>query len=205
LILIQSPSPMLIAVGMYLPFETTLAIFAGGVIKWLVDAAARRKAGDDKKKLEGVENRGLLVASGLVAGEALIGIIIAGIVAMGVKLTPEDNYAKRVEAARAVVEKAQKLSPDPAEQARRFAQDPELVKELLRAEGLVPEEIEAALAKGIDAHKIQGKLAAQRTLAETTLVGRAPGWFGQAWLGWLVIIALGLYMGLTSLKALKET
>ena len=205
LILIQSPSPMLIAVGMYLPFETTLAIFTGGIIKWFVDSAARKKAGKDKKKLEGVENRGLLVASGLVAGEALIGIIIAGIVAMGVKLTPDEGYAKRVEAARSVMEKAEKLSSDPAEQARLFAQDTALVRELLRAEGLVPEEIDEALAKGLDTHKIQGKLAAQRTIAETKLVGRAAGWFGQAWLGWLVIIALGLYMGLASLKALKDT
>ncbi|HHL72468.1 MAG TPA: oligopeptide transporter, OPT family, partial [Bacteroidetes bacterium] len=34
LILINSPSPMLIAVGMYLPFSATAAIFVGGLIKW---------------------------------------------------------------------------------------------------------------------------------------------------------------------------
>ena len=37
LILIKSPSPMLIAVGMYLPFRTTAAIFIGGIIKHFVE------------------------------------------------------------------------------------------------------------------------------------------------------------------------
>ncbi len=36
LILIGAPSPMLIAVGMYLPFYSTAAIFVGGLIKWLL-------------------------------------------------------------------------------------------------------------------------------------------------------------------------
>jgi hypothetical protein len=86
LILIGSPSPMLIAVGMYLPFTTTAAIFLGGIIKWIANRLAKRKLGDDKKALEAVESRGLLVASGMVAGEAMIGILLAGIVATNTKL-----------------------------------------------------------------------------------------------------------------------
>ncbi|MDY0001240.1 MAG: oligopeptide transporter, OPT family [Polyangia bacterium] len=86
LILIGSPSPMLIAVGMYLPFTTTAAIFVGGLIKWVTDRLANRKFKDDVKAKERVENRGLLVASGLVAGEAMIGICLAGVVAANVKL-----------------------------------------------------------------------------------------------------------------------
>jgi hypothetical protein len=86
LILIKSPSPMLIAVGMYLPFTTTAAIFIGGLIKWVADRLAARKLGDDAKAKETVENRGLLVASGLVAGEAMIGIVLAGIVATNRKI-----------------------------------------------------------------------------------------------------------------------
>jgi hypothetical protein len=77
---------MLIAVGMYLPFYTTSAIFIGGVIRWVADRIAQKKFGQDKKVLEQVENRGLLVASGLVAGEALVGIILAAIVATNTKL-----------------------------------------------------------------------------------------------------------------------
>jgi len=84
-ILIKSPSPMLICVGMYLPFETTAAIFVGGVIKYILDRQVEKKGADDETK-SAVENRGLLVASGLVAGEALMGVILAAIVAANFKL-----------------------------------------------------------------------------------------------------------------------
>lgn len=86
LILIGAPSPMLIAVGMYLPFETTFAIFIGGVIAWIVSVFVNRAARDNKEARERVENRGLLIASGLVAGEALIGILLAALVAAKIKL-----------------------------------------------------------------------------------------------------------------------
>ena len=86
LILIGSPSPMLIAVGMYLPFTTTAAIFVGGLIKWVAERLAQQRFPNDAKAQETVENRGLLVASGLVAGEAMVGILLAGIVATNTKL-----------------------------------------------------------------------------------------------------------------------
>ena len=76
LIMIEAPSPMLIAVGMYLPLETTSAIFVGGAIKWLADRwAARRKFSLEEKAK--YEERGTLVASGLIAGEAITGILLA--------------------------------------------------------------------------------------------------------------------------------
>jgi len=37
LILVQVKSPMLFSVGMYLPLETTFAIFLGGIIRWITD------------------------------------------------------------------------------------------------------------------------------------------------------------------------
>lgn len=76
LILMKAPSPTLIAVGMYLPFETTGAIFVGGCIKWLADKLAVRRgvAG------ESFDGFGSLVASGLIAGESLTGVMMAGIV-----------------------------------------------------------------------------------------------------------------------------
>ena len=73
LILIGAPSPMLIAVGMYLPLRTTFAIFVGGIIKWAVDTIVKKNALNKEK----TENTGILLASGLIAGEALMGIIIA--------------------------------------------------------------------------------------------------------------------------------
>jgi OPT family oligopeptide transporter len=86
LIFIGAPSPMLIAVGMYLPFQTTIAIFTGGIIKWIADTVIRRRGLDDKSVMEAVENRGLLVASGFVAGEALMGLLLAGLVAADIDL-----------------------------------------------------------------------------------------------------------------------
>jgi len=85
LILLKAPSPMLIAVGMYLPFNTTFAIFVGGLIKFAVDKISEKKIDDESDK-EIVNNTGLLLASGLVAGEALVGIILAAFVGAGINL-----------------------------------------------------------------------------------------------------------------------
>lgn len=78
LILIGSPSPMLIAVGMYLPFRATSCIFFGGVLKYFLDSRVSKKNPNAKGK-ETVENIGLLLASGLIAGQAIMGIITAAI------------------------------------------------------------------------------------------------------------------------------
>jgi hypothetical protein len=71
---------MLFSVGMYLPLETTFAIFCGGLIRGLVDKLVLKKGFNDAQKAR-VENTGVLVASGLIAGEALMGLFIAGVVA----------------------------------------------------------------------------------------------------------------------------
>ena len=42
LILLQVRSPMLVAVGMYLPLHTTFAIFVGGMLRWVSDTLAAR-------------------------------------------------------------------------------------------------------------------------------------------------------------------
>lgn len=76
LVMIGAPAPMLIAVGMYLPLETTGAIFVGGVFKWLADSlAARRKL--TSSQAEKVEQRGTMLASGFIAGEAIIAILLS--------------------------------------------------------------------------------------------------------------------------------
>ena len=76
LILIDAPAPMLIAVGMYLPFETTGAIFVGGAFKWVADRiAARRKL--SPAAAEKYEQRGTLLASGFIAGEAILAILLS--------------------------------------------------------------------------------------------------------------------------------
>jgi putative OPT family oligopeptide transporter len=77
-ILMQVKSPMLVSVGMYLPIETSFAIFAGGVVKALLDAAAERRKWN-KPTRDRSENAGTLLASGLIAGEALTGILFAAL------------------------------------------------------------------------------------------------------------------------------
>jgi putative OPT family oligopeptide transporter len=74
LILCGARAPMLIAVGMYLPFDTTSAIFLGGVLKWIVGRISARRTEDDRKE---IEENGTLLASGLIAGEAVMGILLA--------------------------------------------------------------------------------------------------------------------------------
>jgi OPT family oligopeptide transporter len=67
-------SALSFAVGLYLPLSTTLPIFAGGMIKGAADAMRRRRG-------EGAEDaelgKGSLFATGLVAGGALFGVIVA--------------------------------------------------------------------------------------------------------------------------------
>jgi uncharacterized oligopeptide transporter (OPT) family protein len=57
-----------VAVGIYLPIELTVPIFIGGMINHL-----GKKAGAS----ETTEKKGLLLASGLITGEALMGILVA--------------------------------------------------------------------------------------------------------------------------------
>jgi len=78
LIMMQVKSPMLVAVGMYLPFETTFAIFLGGVFRSLGDRVAKRR-GFNAAQMARVDNAGVLIASGLIAGEAILGLVWAAL------------------------------------------------------------------------------------------------------------------------------
>jgi putative OPT family oligopeptide transporter len=83
MIMMQVRSPMLVAVGMYLPFETTFAIFIGGVFRAIGDWAANRRGYNSAQKAR-VENAGVLTASGLIAGESLLGLLWAALVALAI-------------------------------------------------------------------------------------------------------------------------
>lgn len=79
LILINAPSPMLIAVGMYLPFQSTSAIFVGGLVAWwLTRLMDRRKVGPEERSR--ALNTGVLLSSGFIAGEALMAVFLAFLV-----------------------------------------------------------------------------------------------------------------------------
>jgi putative OPT family oligopeptide transporter len=77
LILVEVRSPMLFSVGMYLPLETTFAIFVGGIFRWFTDKLRDRGNFNEAQRAR-IENAGVLTASGLIAGEALCGLIVAG-------------------------------------------------------------------------------------------------------------------------------
>ncbi|MCG6949340.1 MAG: oligopeptide transporter, OPT family [Acidobacteria bacterium] len=79
LILIKAPAPMLIAVGMYLPFSTTSAVFAGGVIRSILDWFLKKKDATDEQRTR-AENSGILVSSGLIAGQSLMAVLLAFVV-----------------------------------------------------------------------------------------------------------------------------
>ena len=64
-----------VAIGIYLPLELSTPIFAGGLVAWLTERALSRRWREGTP--EAVRQRGLLFAAGLIAGEALIGVLIA--------------------------------------------------------------------------------------------------------------------------------
>ncbi|HWO89083.1 MAG TPA: oligopeptide transporter, OPT family [Gemmatimonadales bacterium] len=62
------------AVGAYLPISTTLPIFCGGLVKWLAERQASPQAGGHG---EGEVSSGSLVATGLIAGGSIAGLVVA--------------------------------------------------------------------------------------------------------------------------------
>jgi hypothetical protein len=74
-------------VGMYLPFETTFAIFLGGVFRELGDWMAKRRGLNTAQQAR-TENAGVLTASGLIAGEAICGLLWAGVIALSYAQQP---------------------------------------------------------------------------------------------------------------------
>lgn len=88
-------APMLVAVGMYLPFDTTSAIALGGLIKLVVDRRTALWPGARRLR---AEDHGSFLASGLIAGEAIMGIVLAvtflgGIPSFTRLVTGTDSFA----------------------------------------------------------------------------------------------------------------
>jgi uncharacterized oligopeptide transporter (OPT) family protein len=69
-----------VAVGVYLPLTTSAGMFAGGVVRWLVE---RRVRSDSRSMAEVESGPGVLFASGLIAGGAICGIAVAAIAGWG--------------------------------------------------------------------------------------------------------------------------
>ncbi len=102
LILIDLPV-LPVAIGIYLPFTLATPIFCGGIIRHLTNKQIEKKFGSDDgekatewelaikqtevKPKEKVVRTGLLFTAGLIAGEALTGVIVAFIIISGLNLT----------------------------------------------------------------------------------------------------------------------
>lgn len=71
---------MPLAIGIYLPFGISVPLMVGGIIEKLVKAKGKKKGMSDHDSME----YGVLCGSGLIAGESLTGILIAGLAAGGV-------------------------------------------------------------------------------------------------------------------------
>ncbi len=65
-----------VAVGVYLPMSTSAGMFAGGLIRWLVE---RKVRSEDRSLAEIESGPGVLFSSGLIAGGAIAGILVAGV------------------------------------------------------------------------------------------------------------------------------
>ncbi len=63
-----------IAIGLYLPIYLSVPIFIGGLIRWFFE---RKKAGRSEEEGKDITDRGILYSSGLIAGEGLVGILLA--------------------------------------------------------------------------------------------------------------------------------
>ncbi|MGD2094969.1 MAG: oligopeptide transporter, OPT family [Phycisphaerales bacterium] len=65
-----------VAIGIYLPLELAVPIFAGGIIHWVLQRFHKR-LNTPREQIERSNRDGLLFASGLITGEALMGILLA--------------------------------------------------------------------------------------------------------------------------------
>jgi putative OPT family oligopeptide transporter len=79
-----------IAVGVYLPISTSSAMFAGGLVRWLVE---RRKRPGAESIAEIESGPGVLFSSGLIAGGAIAGIFVAGIATLLSSRAADANIA----------------------------------------------------------------------------------------------------------------
>jgi putative OPT family oligopeptide transporter len=66
-----------VALGIYLPMSLTTGVFAGGIVRALVERRTKNTGNDD------AVNKGVLLSSGLIAGDALFGIVVAAFAALG--------------------------------------------------------------------------------------------------------------------------
>lgn len=83
--------PLAVGMGIYLPPTIGMTLFIGAVLGWVVERALKRRAasqGYSAAWLEVAERRGVLLASGLIVGESLMGIVLAAVIGLSGKSEP---------------------------------------------------------------------------------------------------------------------
>ncbi|EYF07551.1 OPT family oligopeptide transporter [Chondromyces apiculatus] len=73
------------AVGVYLPLSTSVPIFVGGLVRWLVDWKRRRDRGGNAGAAEEEFSPGTLLSSGYIAGGAIAGLVAATVAGFGME------------------------------------------------------------------------------------------------------------------------
>ena len=76
-------APLAVGLGIYLPTQSTLMVVVGALAGWIYDRHAERRA-----KPEATKQLGVLLASGMIVGEGLIGVLVAALVAFSGKDFP---------------------------------------------------------------------------------------------------------------------
>ncbi len=90
----MSLPPLAIGIGIYLPPAVNIPLVIGGILKYIVMQYLTKKYAKNshkEEKLASCEQRGTLFASGLIVGESIFGVIIAGITVFSVSMGGSEN------------------------------------------------------------------------------------------------------------------
>lgn len=81
--------PLAVGIGIYLPPSVSVPIIVGGVLSYLVKKNLRKKYTQEGLQIK--EQKGILFASGLIIGESLLGVIVAGITVFSISMGGNEN------------------------------------------------------------------------------------------------------------------
>ncbi|RTJ55335.1 OPT family oligopeptide transporter [Campylobacter jejuni] len=90
----MSLPPLAVGIGIYLPPAVNIPLVIGGILKYIVIQYLTKKYTKNshkEEKLASCEQRGTLFASGLIVGESIFGVIIAGITVFSVSMGGSEN------------------------------------------------------------------------------------------------------------------
>ncbi len=75
-------APLAVGLGIYLPTQSTLMVVVGAIVGWWFERSADRKS----KNPESTKQLGVLLASGMIVGEGLVGVVVAALVGFSEQL-----------------------------------------------------------------------------------------------------------------------